>query len=545
MTSVSFSVIFVKLKEAQRTLFVRNGWRVLFWGSLALGTLLAPLPWAVSTSVVLVGNFASALFTIPPQGKLALGLLTLYLPAAVWYVLAGAWGASLWSLLALPVIDYALRVSAPMFLLAGAAEKPPVGRKATALMQTLAVTLALVVFLGALSSNSGLTLASAILAAYLLSLLYRIGRAVPEQPVTAERASARVMAGDTVNTRVTLASTSRLPLYFLLPSDASGARVRPSQFSLDEGEELSVTVTFLTSLAGPDMVSLPVVALDPWGLLYTGQTISAAEITVVPRAAVSAWLARQFLLGAEAAAGPSQAQTARPGLFARRDEYVRHRLYVPGDAPRDIDWRRTSKFRELVVKEFSGGASQVAALLVNLEAENAEEADRLAWDLIAHALTLAQESIPTAVAAFGGDGLLSRPPSNDPKALVRWSMQLLSKISYTSHGARVLGVPDVPWLRQALRDGRDEGEVGGGTQSLLKLELGSLEHAYEMHQLARAVEGITRQLSRATVLILSRSPKEGDVLAVGKDKLEKAGHRVLVADEPTASPRKYWADRGL
>ena len=279
------------------------------------------------------------------------------------------------------------------------------------------------------------------------------------------------------------------------------------------------------------MVSLPVVALDPWGLLYTGQTLPALEITVVPRATVSAWLARQFLSGAEPAAGPLQAQTSRPGLYARREEYVRHRLYVQGDAPRDIDWKRTSKFRELVVKEFSGGASQVAALVVNLEAENAEEADRLAWDLIAHALTLAQESIPTAVVALSGEGLLSRPPSNDPKALVRWSMQLLPKISHTSPGARVLGAPDVPWLRQALRNSRDEGEVGGDVQSLLKLELGALEHAFEGHPLARAVEELARQVSQGTVLILSRSPKESDVIAVGKDKLEEAGHRVFLSPE--------------
>lgn len=55
---------------------------------------------------------------------------------------------------------------------------------------------------------------------------------------------------------------------------------------------------------------------------------------------------------------------------------------------------------ELIVKEFEGSQGQTAIIVADLTAKDAQEADKLAYDFVMSALTLATESLPTALGCF-------------------------------------------------------------------------------------------------------------------------------------------------
>ena len=81
-------------------------------------------------------------------------------------------------------------------------------------------------------------------------------------------------------------------------------------------------------------------------------------------------------------------------------EYFASRNYLPGDPLKNIDWKHTLKLNELIVKEYIETGGQAAVLAVNLSVNSAEEADKIALNLITAALTFAQEAIPAALAVY-------------------------------------------------------------------------------------------------------------------------------------------------
>jgi len=500
-------------------------WNILLRVALGVSLFLAPLAWVLAIGILVAIMFACA--WRPPRAHYALmlNLLILFLPAAFWNELVGAWSAGLWALVALPPLDDSMRVVAPTGF-PNELAKTPSGRKASSHLWSLVAVLTLVTMLAAVVANAGLAVASGVAAGFLLWRLSGIVRRVPPDALLVTPVRARVMAGESLQYQIQVTNSSTLPLHVRFFPDAAWLRIEPLQCNLQNGEAAPLEMRVQTSLAGPRQVALLAAALDPWGLLLSIQSAIVAEITVIPRARVASWLARQFLEGAATGVNSVAALSRIPTNSAGQQEYYRHRPYLPGDRGNQIDWRRALKFRELIVKEFSGAPARLAVLVAGLQAEDEEAMDQLAWDVMTYSLTLAQEGVPTAIAAYGQDGLTFTAPTGDPKEAVRQSLTLLPKMSQAPQDAKALGAADVSWLRKQLRNRRKPGGLGESVERFLNTELSALEFAAKDHPLTKAVSEIKRRLPHATVFILSRSRGEQDVVAVSNDALERAGYDV-------------------
>ena len=79
-------------------------------------------------------------------------------------------------------------------------------------------------------------------------------------------------------------------------------------------------------------------------------------------------------------------------------------MYQPGDNLKNIDWKHSVKYNELVTREFFEIQGQPVILLINLVAGDTEETDKLAYNIIVAALSLAQDGIPAALAAYDDQG---------------------------------------------------------------------------------------------------------------------------------------------
>ncbi len=78
---------------------------------------------------------------------------------------------------------------------------------------------------------------------------------------------------------------------------------------------------------------------------------------------------------------------------------------------------------ELIVKEFAGAQGQVGIIVADLTAKDAEDADKLAYNFVMSALTLATEALPSALAVYNRNEVLAvttaDESSGNPKEGVR------------------------------------------------------------------------------------------------------------------------------
>lgn len=124
---------------------------------------------------------------------------------------------------------------------------------------------------------------------------------------------------------------------------------------------------------------------------------------VIPRATYADYLARQYLSGSKTGRLPLVSSVgAVKSLYGLRQhiEFYGNRMYQPGDSIKNIDWKHSVKYNELVSPEFFEVQGQPMIMLVNLVAGSVDESDKLAYNIIAAALSLAQDGIPTAIAAY-------------------------------------------------------------------------------------------------------------------------------------------------
>jgi len=464
--------------------------------------------------------------SLPAGANLALIFLTLLLLPLVLEPEVGELAALL-MIPGIPFLDSALRDNAVIRTLpeAGSSRKPSTTLKA------LASTLLLVLFFSFVPSQRTLTWTSLLLIAYLARVVAYILWSIPKAPVTASRTWVRIVVGDTARTSLTLKSKSRVSLHLLLEARYEWVRLTPSQMKLEK-DEVMLSLTITPPLAGPSRLQLQASIVDPWGLIQARQTLEPVELYVIPRARYAAWLAKKYLeLGA-----PGDASTAlalplsqRPRGARRGVEYHGDRLYQPGDRLKDIDWKHSIKLQELITKEHLDSPGQAAMIAVNLDAQDAEQADILAYSLITSALTLAKEAVPMALAIYDhNDVVVVTPAQNGRQALLR-VLKLAQDISLYQPGERFLGPPDLRRLRRTIA--QLEGAKAEPAQKLMNI----LRTEYEALQQAARHHPATRALSKAAestpppalIVVISLSPDDIEALEVALGRLKKRGYEAV------------------
>jgi hypothetical protein len=259
-----------------------------------------------------------------------------------------------------------------------------------------------------------------------------------------------------------------------------------------------------------------------------------AKLTVIPRATYATWLARRYLEeGAGALRGTALSSPITP--FSERGgrgvEYHSSHPYSPGDRLKDIDWKHTARLREFIIKKFLDMPGQVAVVVVNLAAGDAEEADRMAYNLVTSVLALAVNSIPMALAAYNQREVVEATPLTAPNVMLRKVLQLIEETVWLEPAVRFLQPPDLRRLGRTQRELEGVGsEPGQRLAAILGLEREAVQRATAQHPVALALRQTTSFVAPpAMIIAISSYNHDAEALSVTLARLEERGYRVLPA----------------
>jgi len=317
-------------------------------------------------------------------------------------------------------------------------------------------------------------------------------------------------------------------LHCLLSPVESWVKITPQRFTLNRAKiELNVTIT--PPLAGPAHPQLQVSVIDPWGFIQVNQVMELVEVHVIPRARYAEWLAMKYLEQTGAGATVAVAMPPKVLIPKRGIEYFDSRSYYPGDELRSIDWKHTLKLSQLIIKEYIEVGEQAAIIAVNLSVTDVEEADKLAFDLITTALTLAQEAITTALAVYNHQGVVVTTPITDPRETLKQVLLLVKDITPVEFAHRFLQLPDISKLRRnIIQLKQTTSEPGQRLLSMLDFEYQAIEQGAKNHPATLALLRVTEHIPPPAIIVLvSQLNHDAEALLVTGEKLTRRGFTTL------------------
>jgi hypothetical protein len=280
-------------------------------------------------------------------------------------------------------------------------------------------------------------------------------------------------------------------------------------------------VSLKPDLSGPSVVKLNCLVSDRWGLIQTRFELELIHLFVTPRARYAEWLAQKYL----AATKPGEVRlesaiTAVRPLYGFRSgiEYYGSQVYQPGDSLKSIDWKHSMKHDELISKEFAEFHGQTAVILVNLAAGSAEEADKLAYNIIITALSLAREDIPSAFSAYDQDSVRTTTRLLRTRQLVLKALQLTRQIITLADPVKYLSPPDVTRLRANInRISQAESPASKKLFELLQFEYRSISNN----------AAFARLYKQSTIVVISQRNHDAEALAFNAFNYERRGNSVI------------------
>ena len=389
-----------------------------------------------------------------------------------------------------------------------------------------------ILVIGLLVGSVTLLLACGIIIIYLLSIVLVIWRRLPAVPLIVEPLPLRAIAGREVKTELLLKRISQLNGMLFLKSPYPWFKVAPNAFIPLEASEIRIQGAVTPPLAGPAEIRLNACVIDPWGLSQVRFEISPVKLVVIPRARYADWLARKYLTGAKFGWLPliSNVGSIRPQYGLRRGgEYYGNRMYQPGDSLKNIDWKHSVKYNELVSKEFFEIQAQPVIILINLVANDAEETDKLAYNIIVSSLSLAQDGIPAALAAYDDNGVILTTSSLIGQELAVRSLEIVKEIITKESAEKSLNPPDVSRLRANIRRLNDtESRPAEALRDLLQVEFKSLSINAKSNPCTAALDEVmTKMNQQSTVIVISNQNHDAEALAFNLYTLTVKGNTVI------------------
>jgi len=425
----------------------------------------------------------------------------------------------------LPVIyllDFSLRQNTQHVLTTFTGENPK-GRYITNTARTLLAAPFAMLLVSLILDNLTLLFTAVMFALYLLATFIRVFLVIPRAPLEVSTLRKRIIAGDTTDISLYVTSKSSVELISLFNPADPWVKVKPQKATLNRGKvEINLSIT--PPLAGSSRPQLQTSATDTRGLIQINQLLEPADLHVIPRAKYAEWLALKYLEqagGWAEATVPSIPKTLPVTKWGK--EYFASRNYLPGDPLKNIDWKHTLKLNELIVKEYIEAGGQAAVLAVNLSVNNAEEADKIALNLITTALTFAQESIPTALAVYNHQRVILTTAVIDPREVLKQTFSLVKDITTVEIPRHLLQLPDLGKLKRNISQLKQAtSEPAQRLLSLLNFEYQATEKAAINHPATLALSQATERIPPpATVVFISQWNHDAEALLVITEKLSR------------------------
>ena len=492
--------------------------------ALFVAALISPLPQSLVAALLLIPLAYSIFRPLRAGANLALTFFILLLLPLTLEPLVGELPATLLMIPGIPLLDSVLKENAMPRSGHGSGRV----REASTVLRALAIALLVVLFVSFIPEGRTLTWTGILLSAYLAGVVAYSLWIIPKAPLEVSGTWLRIIAGDTARTALTLKTKSRMPLRMLLEAPYPWSRLTPSQMELGSDEAI-VNLAITPPLAGPSWLQLRASVVDPWGLIEIYQMLEPVELYVIPRARYAAWLARKCLEEVTPGAAftvvsfpfPKRATSPKRGV-----EYHSSRPYQPGDRLKDIDWKHSVKLQELITKEYVEGPGRPAVIAANLDAEDPEQADILAYNIITSALTLAREAIPTALAVYDHKEVVAVTAAENPRRALTRTLKLAQGITLHQPGQRFLGPPDLWRLRRTITQlAGAKAEPAQKLVTILRMEYEAVQQAARHHPATKALnEATERTPPPALIVVISLSPDDTEALAVTLERAKKVGY---------------------
>ncbi len=465
----------------------------------------------------------AAIFILP----LLLEPLTQYLIyTALFFPMMGQLIAVIATLPVIHLLDYNLRQNAQNMTIVHNIKS----RHTTTTLNTLFVSTFSILLVSLVINNSALLFTTIALVLYLLVILIRVLLAIPRLPIDISTIRKRVIAGTAADISLHAINKASIRLHSLIGPVDSWVRITPHQFTLN-GAKTELNLNITPPLAGPSYPQLQASVIDPRGVIQVNQLLQPVELHVIPRARYAEWLAMRYLeqAGARGAVASTLPPKAKLPLRKRGVEYFDSRNYQPGDLLKDIDWKHTLKLNQLIVKEYIEVGGQVAIIAVNLSVTDAEEADKLAFNLITTALTLAQESIPTALAIYNHQKVILTTPVSDSRETLKHTLLVVKDITSVEFAQRFLQPPDISKLRRNITLlKRVTSKPAQRLLTMLDFEYQAIEEAAKGHPATIALLRSTKQVSPpAMIILVSQLNHDVEALLLTSKQLFKRGFTTI------------------
>jgi hypothetical protein len=362
-----------------------------------------------------------------------------------------------------------------------------------------------------------LVAASMIIMFYLAVLTVMIFRHFPLKPVEEEQVNLRVVAGRQMNAEAGLKVKTGIGARLFLWSKDDWLKVNPGIFQL-QGERIAVQISVTPTLAGPAGVNLEGCAIDRWGLFQTRFSIQPVNLIVIPRARYAEWVADKYLEGTKPGELPliANVSTLQTAYGLRRGiEYYGNQMYQPGDSLKNIDWKHSYKYNELIVKEYSEFHGQSVIALVNLIAGNSEEKDILAYNILVTAITLAQENVPAIMAAYTDCEVVASSDILHGQQLILQALKIVKEIVIKPGSVRYLEPPNMIKLKaNILRLQKADSQPACVLGELLQMEYRNISLNARNSPLTAAFNKAAHKTSQqATTVVISHRNHDAEALA--------------------------------
>jgi uncharacterized protein (DUF58 family) len=204
-------------------------------------------------------------------------------------------------------------------------------------------------------------------------------------------------------------------------------------------------------------------------------------------------------------------------------------MFQAGDKLRDVDWKHSVRLNELVSKEFADFQGQPAIIAANLTVKDAEEADVLVSNFVMTALTLANESLTTALAVYNYKEVFAVSRHVNPREALKKTLKLSEKITHMEPAERFLQSTEAWRLKRTMS------QLGQADVEASQRLLGMLQLEYQAHQQETANNPAIRALSKVTehipppaiITVVPSSGQDAEGLAMVLEKLEKKGYTAV------------------
>ncbi len=491
---------------------------------LIIGMTVSPLPEFMLAIALLALNLYTTYKRLTPKVSIALLLGTSILAPLT---IAPLTGNILSSLFILPAI-YLLDKDLKEYTLAQTLQPQKRTREPTPLLKSTVIALGTTLATSLILVNLSMISATIVLIVYFTVISGIAIIKIPKRPLQETKTWSRLLAGNTEKKTIQLTSLTKQSLYLTITSLQTWVQVKQPIYQLKANKHADVEVTFTPPLAGPTKIQLQASTLDVYGLIQITQLLEPIELQVIPRAKYAQWLAKKLLEHTGSGTSSATAETPLKALKAARRsiEYYGNRPYQPGDKLREVDWKHTYMLGELTVKEFAGAHGQPIIIVANLTAKDAQDADRLVYNVVMAALTAATETLPSGLACFNQREVLASISPTNPRETLKKTLQITQKITIVKQLNRVLQLNEIRLTGKTINQ-LDQTQL----TDILKLKFNNTKAAAKANLAVQALLNcINNTPSPVIIAVASSKTIDENALSGTMKQLKEKGYSMMFLD---------------